>query len=154
MIFKSFNDLPDDENSGGFWKQQPITKPKPDLELPSESWLKRGAEVIGWWFAKFEHWLSGSGWLRAWLRFCLWVCITLTAAGLLLLPAVSTVLAEFAVSTQWVATIIGHLATAVTVLPPVLISLAMAYVIYLVARRLWMRRRGRSGFRHPEEYYQ
>jgi len=110
--------------------------------------------VIGWWFAKFEHWLSGNGWLRAWLRFCLWLCITLTAAGLLLLPAVSTVLAEFAVSTQWVATIIGHLATAVTVLPPVLISLAMAYVIYLVARRLWMRRRGRSGFRHPEEYYQ
>lgn len=154
MIFKSFNDLPDDENSAGLWKQHPVTKPEPDLELPSESWLERGAEVIGWWFAKFEHWLSGNGWLRAWLRFCLWLCITLTAAGLLLLPAVSTVLAEFAVSTQWVATIIGHLATSVTVLPPVLISLAMAYVIYLVARRLWMRRRGRSGFRHPEEYYQ
>jgi len=154
MIFKSFNGLPDDENSGGLWKQHPINKPEPDLELPSESWLERGAEVIGWWFAKLEHWLSGNGWLRAWLRFCLWVCITLTAAGLLLLPAVSTVLAEFAVSTQWVATIIGHLATSVTVLPPVLISLAMAYVIYLVARRLWMRRRGRAGFRHPEEYYQ
>lgn len=154
MTFKSLNDLPEADAAGRFWKQHPITRPKPDLELPPERWIERGAEVIGWWLARFEHWLSSSGWLRAWLRVCLWLCVTLTAAGLLLLPAVSTVLAEFAVSTGWIAVIFGHVASSVTVLPPVLISLLIAYLVYFAARRFWMRRRGRSGFRHQEEYYQ
>jgi hypothetical protein len=154
MIFKSLSDLPEADASGTFWKQHPITLPQPDLELPSESWIERGAEVIGWWFARFEHWLSRSGWLRAWLRFCLWLCITLTAAGLLLLPAVSTVLAEFAVSTHWIAIIVSQVASSITMLPPVLISLGLAYLIYLAARRVWMRRRGRTGFRQHEDYYQ
>ncbi len=154
MTFKSFNELPPSEALCGLWKRQPVPRPEPDLELTRDSWIERGAEVVGWWIARLEHWLSEGGWLRAWLRLCLGLSVALAAAGLLLLPAVAKVLAEFAASTHWAASIVGHLMAVVTALPPVIISLAVAYLAYVVGRRIWLRRRGRHGFRHHDEYYQ
>ncbi len=154
MIFKSFNELPSSEALGGLWKRRPVPRPEPDLELTRDSWIERGAEVVGWWLARLEHWLGEGGWLRAWLRLCLWLSVALAAAGLLLLPTVSKVLAEFAASAHWAAAIVGHLMAVVVALPPVIVSLAVAYLAYVVGRRIWLRRRSRQGFRHHDEYYQ
>ena len=141
---KSFEELPDGDAFERLWKQQPVRPPEPDLELRPDSWVGRGAEVIGWWLARLEHWLSESGWLRAWLRFCLWLSVALTAAALLLLPAVTKVLTEIATSSGLLAIIIGHVMTTIAALPPVLISLGCAYLAWVITKRLWLRRRARS----------
>ena len=148
---KSFDELPDGEEFERLWKQHRISKPKPNLELTPDSWVERGAEVVGWWLARLEHWLSESGWLRAWLRLCLWLSIVLTAAAILLLPAVTKVLTEIATSSQLVTTIIGHVMTTITALPPVLISLGVVYLGWVVAKRLWTRRRSPS-YRHEDQW--
>ena len=83
---KSFDQLPDYKDLQCLWKQERIERPTPDLELTPDSGMERGAEVVGWWIARLEFWLSESGWLRAWLRFNLIVSIVLASAGLLLLP--------------------------------------------------------------------
>lgn len=149
---KSFDELPDGEELERFWKQERVRKPEPDLELNPDSWLERGAEVVGWWLARLEHWLSESGWLRAWMRFCLWLSVILTTAAILLLPAVTKVLTEIAASSGLLATIIGHVMATITALPPVLISIGCAYLAWVIAKRLWMRRRSRS--HRSDEHWQ
>ncbi len=86
---KSFHELPDYRDLRKLWKQEPVTPPVPDLELTPDHWVERGAEVIGWSLARLEHWISASGWLRAWLRLNLFLSIVLTSAGVLLLPPVA-----------------------------------------------------------------
>ena len=72
---KSFDQLPDYKDLQCLWKQERIERPIPNLELTPDSGMERGAEVVGWWIARLEFWLSESGWLRAWLRFNLIVSI-------------------------------------------------------------------------------
>jgi len=130
------------------WKQKPVDPPTPDLELTPDSWVERGGEVIGWWIARLEYWLSESGWLRAWLRFNLIVSVVLSIAGLLLLPAVSRVLEQFAQSSHWIASMIEDIFGIVRSLPPVIISLGVIYLVFVVVRRLLRRRPARQSYGH------
>ena len=41
----------------------------------------------GWSLARFEFWLSASGWLRAWLRLNLFLSVLLMIAGISVSPA-------------------------------------------------------------------
>lgn len=155
-ILKSFSELPELGDSPRLWQQKPIAEPEPDLELTADSWVERGAEVLGWWIARLEHWLSASGWLRAWLRLNLFVAIVLTSAGVLLLPPVARVLEQIANSSHWLGRIAGDLFTFLTALPPVVLSLGALYGGYLLYRRFRRKRLPhRGGYAHsPEEYYQ
>ena len=83
---KSFSDLPNHRELRRLWKQEPLDRPTANLELTPDSWVERGAEVLGWSLARFEYWLSASGWLRAWLRLNLFLSVLLMIAGVLLLP--------------------------------------------------------------------
>lgn len=147
---KSFAELPDHRELKRLWKQEPLDQPKPDLELTPDSWVERGAEVLGWSLARFEYWLSQSGWLRAWLRLNLLVSIILTSAGVLLLPPAERVLQQLAQSSHWVAAMVHDLFGILTSLPPVVISLGVLYLAFLVVR--WFTRRRTS--RRRDDYYQ
>jgi hypothetical protein len=150
---KSFSDLPDYRELRRRWKQEPIKKPKPDLELTPDSWVERGAEVLGWSLARLEYWLSESGWLRAWLRLNLFLSIVLTTAGVLLLPPVARVLEQAAKSSHWLAAIVGDLFGMLTSLPPVVISLGVLYLAFVGYRRL--RRKRLTNHGNPQDdYYQ
>jgi hypothetical protein len=146
---KSFTELPDYKDLRTLWKQEPVSPPVPDLELTPDHWVERGAEVIGWSLAQLEHWISASGWLRAWLRMNLFLSIVLTSAGVLLLPPVAQVLEQLARSSHWIGAILGEVFKLVTGLPPVVISLGILYLTFLLARWLIRRRSGRRG----EGYY-
>jgi len=146
---KSFTELPDYKDLRILWKQEPVSPPVPDLELTPDHWVERGAEVIGWSLAQLEHWISASGWLRAWLRMNLFLSIVLTSAGVLLLPPVAQVLEQLARSSHWIGAILGEVFKLVTELPPVVISLGILYLTFLLARWLIRRRSGRRG----EGYY-
>lgn len=146
---KSFTELPDYKDLRILWKQEPVSPPVPDLELTPDHWVERGGEVIGWSLARLEHWLSASGWLRAWLRMNLFLSIVLTSAGVLLLPPVAQVLEQLARSSHWIGAILGEVFKLVTGLPPVVISLGILYLTFLLARWLIRRRSGRRG----EGYY-
>jgi hypothetical protein len=139
----------------GFWKREPLPPPSDHLELTPDNWIERGAEVIGWSLARLEYWLSRSGWLRAWLRLALWLTIVLAAAGFLLLPAATGVLAGIADSAHWLATIVVSLTTALASLPPAVISVAFLYLVFVFGRRHYLRRRQRGrGPYDDERYYQ
>ncbi|MCB1234163.1 MAG: hypothetical protein KDM91_03745 [Verrucomicrobiae bacterium] len=148
---KSFQELPDYRELRKLWKQEPIERPVPDLELTPDSWVERGAEVIGWWLARLEYWLSESGWLRAWLRLNLLVSIVLTIAGVLLLPPVAQVLEQVAKSSHWLGAIFGDLVGMLTALPPVVISLGVLYLGFVVVRRFRRKRlMNRGGYGHDD----
>jgi hypothetical protein len=139
---------------GQLWKQEPIHPPRRDLELTPDSWVERGGEVVGWWIAQLEYWMSASGWLRAWLRLNLIVAIVLSIAGFLLLPAVSQVLEELAKTSQSITSVVENVFGVVRSLPPVLVSLGVAYLVFVVLRRFLPWPRGRSPRPYPEDYYQ
>ena len=145
---KSFSDLPNHRELRRLWKQEPLDRPTANLELTPDSWVERGAEVLGWSLARFEYWLSASGWLRAWLRLNLFLSVLLMIAGVLLLPPAERVLRQLAQSSHWVAAVVHDLFGILTSLPPVVISLGILYLAFLMAR--WVIRR-RS--RHRGEGY-
>jgi hypothetical protein len=151
---KSLSELPDPGELNRLWKQEPVTAPEPDLELTPDSWVERGAEVLGWWLARLEHWLSASGWLRAWLRLNLFFAVVLTSAGLLLLPPVARVLEQLASSSHWLGRIAGDLFALLTALPPVALSLGALYLGYLLYRRFRRKRHHQRGGYPNDEYYQ
>lgn len=153
---KSFAELPDFKELRRLWKQDPIEPPSPRLELTEDSWVERGAEVIGWHFSRLEYWLSGNGWLRAWLRLNLFLSITLAVAGVLLLPPVNRVLEQLASSSHWLGQILADFLGVASAVPPVLISLAVLYLVFVGYRRFrhFRNRRGRAGFGESDGYYQ
>ena len=150
---KSFTELPYYHDLRKLWKQEPVERPVPDLELTPDHWVERGAEVVGWSLARLEHWLSASGWLRAWLRLNLFLSIVLTSAGVLLLPPVTRVLEQLARSSHWLGDILGEVFRLVTGLPPVVISLGVVYLGFVVYRRIRRKRLPQRGY-PQEDYYQ
>jgi len=147
---KSFSDLPNHRELRRLWKQEPLDRPTANhLELTPDSWVERGAEVLGWSLARFEYWLSASGWLRAWLRLNLFLSVLLMIAAVLLLPPAERVLRQLAQSSHWVAAVVHDLFGILTSLPPVVISLGILYLTFLLARWVIRRRSGRRG----EGYY-
>ncbi|MAS95074.1 MAG: hypothetical protein CMO55_17905 [Verrucomicrobiales bacterium] len=153
---KSFQQLPDYRELRKLWKQEPVERPVPDLELTPDSWVERGAEVTGWWLARLEFWLSESGWLRAWLRLNLFFSITLMIVGVLLLPPVNRVLEELADSGKWLGSILTDLLGVISAVPPVIISLAVIYLLFIGYRRLQhlRRRKEQGGNEFGDGYYQ
>ena len=150
---KSFHELPDYKDLRKLWKQEPVSPPVPDLELTPDHWVERGAEVIRWSLAQLEHWISASGWLRAWLRLNLFLSIVLTSAGVLLLPPVAQVLEQLARSSHWLGLIFGEVFKLLTGLPPVIISVGVLYLAFVIYRRI--RRRHQQRRPHmQDEYYQ
>ncbi len=147
---KSFSDLPNHRELRKLWKQEPLDRPTANLELTPDNWVERGAEVLGWSLARFEFWLSASGWLRAWLRLNLFLSVLLMIAGVLLLPPAERVLRQLAQSSRWVSAVVHDLFGILTSLPPVVISLGILYLTFLLARWVIRRRSGRRG----EGYYQ
>jgi len=150
---KSLHELPDYKDLRQLWKQDPVAPPVPDLELTPDHWVERGTEVLGWSLARFEHWLSASGWLRAWLRLNLFLSIVLTIAGLLLLPPVAQVLEQLARSSHWIGLIVTEAFALATGLPPVVISLGVLYLGFVVYRRIRRKRQPYRGY-PGEDYYQ
>ena len=136
-----------------FWKQEPVPRPRSSLELTSESWVERGAEVLGWSLARLEYWLSESGWLRAWLRLNLFTSIVLTAAGVFLIPAVARLLEETARSSHWFAAIVADLVAVISALPHAVISLGVVYLAVVVFRMFRQRRPPGRGYPR-DDYYQ
>lgn len=152
---KSFSELPDYPELRRLWKQEPVEAPRPDLELTPDHWVERGAEVIGWALARLEYWLSRSGWLRAWLRLNLFLAVVLVIAGFLLLPPVARVLEQLARSGHWLSLICQQVIDTITALPPAVISLGVLYLVFVFARRLYLRRRSRGRAPYDDErYYQ
>jgi len=150
---KSFTELPDYKDLRQLWTQEPVSPPVPDLELTPDHWVERGAEVIGWALARLEHRLSASGWLRAWLRLNLFLSIVITSAGVLLLPPVAQVLEQLARSSHWIGLIIGEVFGLVTGLPPVVISVGVLYLAFVIYRRIRRKRLPQRGY-SGEDYYQ
>ncbi|MEQ1842620.1 MAG: hypothetical protein ABL994_19650 [Verrucomicrobiales bacterium] len=146
---KSFSELPNHRELRRLWKQEPLDRPTANLELTPDSWVERGAEVLGWSLARFEYWLSASGWLRAWLRLNLFLSVLLMIAGVLLLPPAERVLRQLAQSSRWVTAVVHDLFGILTSLPPVVISLGILYLTFLMTRWVIRRRSGRRG----EGYY-
>ena len=150
---KSFSDLPNHRELRRLWKQEPLDRPTANLELTPDNWVERGAEVLGWSLARFEYWLSASGWLRAWLRLNLFLSVLLMIAGVLLLPPAERVLRQLAQSSVWVGTILGEVFKLVTGLPPVVVSLGVLYLGFVVYRRIRRKRLPQRGY-PGEDYYQ
>ncbi len=152
---KSLSELPDYEELRKLWKRKPVDPPAPDLELTPDSWVERGGEVIGWWIARLEYWLSESGWLRAWLRLTLFLAIVLASAGFLLLPPAAQVLEQLAKSSYWVAASLAEIFAIVTALPPVVISIGVLYLGFVLLRRFRRRRLASRGYGHGhDEHWQ
>lgn len=151
---KSPSEIPELPRLRDLWNPQPVAGPEPDLELVPDSWIERGVEVLVWWLARLEHWLSASGWLRAWLRLSLFLSVVLTSAGLLVLPPVVQVLQELGRSSQWLGVILGEVFSLVTRLPSVVVSLGVLYLGFVLYRRIRRRRLPHRGGYPQDEYYQ
>ena len=95
--------------------------------------------------------------MRAWLRLNLLLSIVLTSAGVLLLPPVARVFEQLSKSSHWLGEIIADFVTAVTALPPMIISLGVLYLSFVLFQK-YRRRRQRRGEQRPahdlEGYYQ
>ena len=152
-MMKSFNELPEHRELRRIWKQEPLERPRPNLELTQDNWVERGAEVLGWSIANLEYWLSESGWLRAWLRLNLLLSIVLTIAGTLLFPPVTRVLEQLTQSSKQFASMTNNLFGIVTALPPVAISLGVLYLACVLAWRLRRKFSGRRGGHSHEDSY-
>ena len=149
---KSFSELPNYRDLRKLWKQEPIDPPMPRLELTPDSWVERGAEVVGWSLARLEYWLSESGWLRAWLRLNLFLSIVLTSAGVLLLPPVAQVLEQVAKSSHWIGSIASDVVGVLTSLPPVVISIGVLYLAFLLVRLFRQKRLTSRAYGHDESW--
>ena len=77
----------------------------------------------------------------------------LTSAGVLLLPPVAQVLEQLARSSHWLGLIFGEVFKLLTGLPPVIISVGVLYLAFVIYRRI--RRRHQQRRPHmQDEYYQ
>lgn len=117
------------------WNPQPITRPQIDsavLDLPP---AQRGVEVILYWTARTEHWLSPTGWLRAWVRLNLWVAVVLAVCAFTVLPAVAVTVAGLAGLTLEISRISDDLGRSFASLLPLIGGLILAGVVLYVARR-------------------
>jgi|GEM_PF-1077487 len=154
LTMKSFEELPNHRDLCRLWKQEPLVRPQPLLELTQDNWVERGAEVMGWSFARLEFWLSSSGWLRAWLRLNLLLSLVLTIAGALLLPPVARVLGQLAESSDRFAVIAKNLFGVLTSLPPVVITLGVLYLTFVLVGRIRRKLSGRrGGYAHEDPYH-
>jgi len=118
-----------------FWQPQPIQEPRLNPAVFRLPWPQRSAEIILWWIRKLEHWLSPSGWLRAWIRLNLWLATVLCVAAFTVIPAVTSVMNGLTGWSAQMGMIADDVSRAVHRLPPILVSVgAILLVIHFVRR--------------------
>lgn len=125
------------------WSPAPIPKPVIIADLEQLSWPERSAEVVCHALRSAEYWLSRGGWLREWIRLNLWLGVVLIVAALLVVPPVTALLEGLRDWTGLLRATVGNIEVAVTRLPPLVLSLATAFL----AVKLIQRYRGTR--RHP-----
>lgn len=136
------------------WDPKPVPEPRVDPDLPELPWPARSAEVIRYGLARAEHWLSPGGLLREWLRLNLWGALVLSAAAVLVVPAVTAVLKGAVTWSALGADIVANVTSAALKLPPVVLAAACLWLGYRLLRRHWPRRRpeGRQRQEGFEQY--
>lgn len=131
------------------WNPVPVPAPRIDPHLVRLSWPERSAEVVRHALLSAEHWLSGGGILREWLRLNIWVAVILTLAAVLVVPPVTAVLEGAAEWTGLLSKIVGNVTGAILGLPPIILGIATA----LIAWKIIQRRRGARGARRYRDDY-
>ena len=122
------------------WETQPITRPILDrgfLELPPS---QRSVEVILYWMARGEHWLSPNGWLRAWVRLNLIIAVLLGVSALTVVPVGTLVLEGVSGWTSQVGLLTRDVGLAVQMLPPIVVTIGVVALGVHLFRRHHSRR--------------
>tara|TARA_R110002096_G_scaffold342549_1_gene535525 strand:- start:10547 stop:11164 length:618 start_codon:yes stop_codon:yes gene_type:complete len=135
----------------GLWNPHPIQRPALDQEFQSLAWPQRGVEAILYWLGCSEHWLSPSGWLRAWLRLNIWIAVFLTISAFTVVPAVAAVMTGLAGWTGQVSVLSDDIGRIVHSLPPIVVTVGVIFLTVYLVRRY----RNRSRFhqqRHPSQH--
>ncbi|CAN5151378.1 hypothetical protein BH23VER1_BH23VER1_32590 [soil metagenome] len=132
------------------WNPRPVEPPVISPEIREMPWPERSAEVIRYTALRTEHWLSGGGLLREWIRLNLWLAVILTVASFLVPPA-TAVLEGAAEWTALAATIVDNVTRAVLRLPPIVLGLATLFLLVKLAQRHWGRGRRARGMA-PDGY--
>jgi len=133
------------------WQPVPIRPPRIDPHLPGLHWPERAAEVTRFTLLRFEHWISPSGWLREWIRACLWLAVVLIVAAVLIVPPVTALLEGVRDWTGLVSATMTNVNTAISAMPPIVLALATAFLAVRLIRR---HRANRQPDRHhPYEHY-
>ena len=117
------------------WNPQPIVRPRPDpaiLELPA---MQRSVEVVVYWLARTEHWISPSGWLRAWIRLNVWSAVVLAILAFTVVPAVTALVAGLTGLTLELSRVSDDLGRSFASLLPLTGTLVLAAIGYCLARR-------------------
>ena len=123
------------------WNPQPLAKPRIDPQLPRMEWPERVAEVIRYTAARLEYWISRTGLLREWVKVNIWLAIALSVVAVLVVPAMSAILAGAEAWTALVAKIVGNTMNAVLKLPPIVLSVAAIVVVWHFLKTRWLTRR-------------
>lgn len=117
------------------WSPQPIARPRPDPAMLALPPVQRSVEVVVYWLARTEHWISPSGWLRAWVRLNLWSAVVLATIAFTVIPAVSALVAGLTGLTLELSRISDDLGRSFASLLPVTGTLILAGVGYWLVRR-------------------
>jgi len=134
------------------WNPQPVSRPKVDPGILHLRAHQRSVEVIVHWLARMEHWLSPSGWLRAWIRLNVWIAVVLAISAVTAVPAVTAVVAGLTELTREVSFLSDDVGRSFLSLLPVFGSLSVIGLgIYFVRRRQWPIRWTMNGKEEPDE---
>lgn len=117
------------------WNSAPVPKPMIATDLEHLGWPERSAEVLRHALLSVEHWLSGSGWLREWIRFNLWLAVVLIVATLLVVPPVTALLEGVRDWTGLVGATADNINTAILKLPSIVLALATAFLVVKLIQR-------------------
>jgi hypothetical protein len=123
------------------WDPAPVAKPMIDPDLDQLSWPERCAEVVRHALLSIEHWLSGGGWLREWIRLNLWLAVVLIAATVLVIPPVTALLEGVRDWTALISATVGNVNTAVATLPSIVLALATGFLVVKLIQRHRTKRR-------------
>ncbi|MGJ8644704.1 MAG: hypothetical protein ACSHX9_14955 [Luteolibacter sp.] len=134
------------------WDPTPIPKPRIIMGLEHMCWAERSAAVVGHALLSLEYWLSQGGWLREWIRLNLWIAVVLIVAAVLLIPPITAVLEGVRDWTELLSATVGNINATVSMLPPIVLALATAFVaVKLILRYRSNRRPQRRQEYHPYE---
>ena len=87
------------------WQPKPVDQPTVDPSFHQMDPLTRATESWRYVLLSMEHWLSGGGWLREWIRQVLRLALILAAPAFLVVPLVTLLLASLLKWTVLIASI-------------------------------------------------
>jgi hypothetical protein len=120
------------------WNPIPVSRPVVDPSVLELADPQRSVEIVLYWLARTEHWLSPSGWLRAWVRLNLWTAVVLAVCTFTVVPAVTAVVAGLTGLTQEMSQISDHLGRSFASLLPLFGALILLGALWrLFGPRGW-----------------